>query len=107
MLSIETLAPVALNSRFDMLLDSHGTGSCSVSEIQRQQMSVPLLTCIANRISGLLKSPMSSTSMTWRRKHASQPLDSEGTACRHNASSKHTNMQAPGSNSRVVLGDKK
>ena len=36
-------------------------------------MSVPLLTCIANRISGLLKSPMSSTSMTWLRKHASNP----------------------------------
>ena len=53
--SIETLALVALKSSFDMLLNSHGGVSCSVSEIKRQHMSVPLLTCIASRISGLLK----------------------------------------------------
>lgn len=66
-LLIEILALVALESSLDMLLNSHGGVSCSVSEIQREDMSVPLLTCIPNRISGFFKSPMSSTSMTWSR----------------------------------------
>ena len=66
-LLIETLALVALESSFDIMLNSHGGVSCSVSEIKRQHMSVPLLTRIASRISGLFKSPMSSTSMTWLR----------------------------------------
>ena len=107
MLSIETLAPVALESSFDMLLNSHGPSPCSISEIQRQHMSVPLLTCIANHISGLLKSPMSSTNMTWLREHASNPCIQKVPHVGVMRRIRTPVMQAPGSNSRAGLGRRK
>ena len=70
-------------------------------------MSVPLLTCIANHISGFLKSPMSSANMTWLRERASNPCIQKVPHAGVMRRIRTPVMQAPGSNSRVGLGKRK